>query len=165
MRGEIEIDLEGDWGELDSLYKCFHTPTIHQINRLVNNYFYQLAKYGGCGILGHDKMNITFWTKVTFGRCGAYSPGWDRLCMPGSFARPGRSGDKTGILCSSLFEEILRKRDLEKIIFPFSFFLLFHYAAVAMILESEKDLYCDHSGEWRKTVEYKFQYKKYKQKI
>ncbi len=29
-----------------------------------------------------------------------------------------------------------------------------------MILESEKDLYCDHSGGWHKTVEYKFLYKK-----
>ena len=66
-----------------------------------------------------------------------------------------------------MFEEILRKRDLEKIIFPFpsfpfSLFPLLSHAAVAMILESEKDLYCDYSGGWHKTVEYKFQYKKYK---
>ena len=60
LRGEIEIDLEGDWGELDSLYKCFHTPTIHQINRFVNNYFCQLAKCDSCRISEHDKMNITF---------------------------------------------------------------------------------------------------------
>lgn len=96
-------------------------------------------------------------------------PVYDLLQMPGSFARSGKSGDKTGILCGLMFGEILRKRDLEKIIFPFPFslfspffFLLFHNAAVAMILESEKDLYCDHSGGWHKIVEYKFQYKKYK---
>lgn len=60
MRCEIEIDLEGDWEEPGSLYKCFHTPTIHQINRIDGAVFTNVQKCGGCGIPGHDKMNITF---------------------------------------------------------------------------------------------------------
>lgn len=91
-------------------------------------------------------------------------PVYDLLRIPGRTPRSGRSGDKTGILCGLMFGEILRKRDLEKIfsLFPLFPLPLLSHAAVAMILESEKDLYCDHSGGWHKTVEYKFQYKKYK---
>ena len=51
-----------------------------------------------------------------------FPPGGDLLQMPGSLPGRGNPEIKPGSL---MFGEILRKRDLEKIIFPFPSFPLF----------------------------------------